>query len=326
MAAFTPHCSVLWSIPRSASSVFQDLLISITGQLFTIQPELTVELLVLAKRSPVPYRTSLAAWVQLSLPASRCYWPRLENTTSLHEHMRVEDISHYIRQQRIHVEQRTTYMVDSWSDRRINSLDKATQSPPSQPEWDTRKPTTPHSEIPAGTTQQKHYIYLKVSTNIQDIKFDSRGPLQLRKWTYLSHFNHPQASPLKICTTKNPYLTISLTPQASTHPTNPQIPPFSTFATKWGNLRITVQTTRFFPPTWIAVVSGDARTSPHAACRTSRMARDCVNVRCGRRLWYMERSWGFGDGVEVGEDVKEDVRDVQVRTNRWNQRRKEMPL
>jgi len=40
----------------------------------------------------------------------------------------------------------------------------------------------------------------------------------------------------------------------------------------------------------------------------------------------MERSWGFGDGVEVGEDVKEDVRDVQVRTNRWNQRRKEMPL
>ena len=71
---------------------------------------------------------------------------------------------------------------------------------------------------------------------------------------------------------------------------------------------------------------GDARTRPHAACRTSRMARDCVNVRCGSRVWYIESSWEFVDDVEVGEDEKEDVRDMQVRKNRWNQRRKEMPL
>ena len=56
------------------------------------------------------------------------------------------------------------------------------------------------------------------------------------------------------------------------------------------------------------------------------MARDCVNVRCGRKVWYIERSWEFVDDVEVGEDEKEDVRDMQVRKNRWNQRRKEMPL
>tara|TARA_R110002060_G_scaffold57183_1_gene67477 strand:+ start:139 stop:309 length:171 start_codon:yes stop_codon:yes gene_type:complete len=56
------------------------------------------------------------------------------------------------------------------------------------------------------------------------------------------------------------------------------------------------------------------------------MARDCVNVRCGRKVWYIESSWEFVDDVEVGEDEKEDVRDMQVRKNRWNQRRKEMPL
>lgn len=110
------------------------------------------------------------------------------------------------------------------------------------------------------------------------------------KALYRSHFSHSGVCPLISRTVKYPYLIISDRPQKTRHPRNPQAPtaprPSSPTICS-GKGTMTVQTTRFFPTTCRAVVSGDDLTRPVAACTTSRMASDWVPLRRGdRSSWY----------------------------------------